>query len=98
MSPVVYPQPQLAPLQPLRDRAILITGSRAGKVAEDLREEIRDSGWDCEILDLSDRGQVRKMVHDVLDCFQSAGVPIDNAGTIRACLIQKMTDEEWLAQ
>ncbi|HEV2325643.1 MAG TPA: hypothetical protein VGS10_16955 [Terracidiphilus sp.] len=98
MSTAVYPQPQLGPLQPGRDRAILITGSRAGKVAEDLREEIRDSGWDCEILDVSDRSQVRKMVHDVLDCFQSAGVPVDDTGTIRACLIQKMTDEEWLAQ
>lgn len=67
-------------------------------LAEDLREEIRQCGWECEIFqgDVSDRQQARKLVADVLDCFHHIDVLVNNAGITRDHSIRKMTDEEWL--
>jgi NAD(P)-dependent dehydrogenase (short-subunit alcohol dehydrogenase family) len=101
MSPVLYPEAQLAPLQAQTERVILVTGGlRDAKLAQDLREEIRNSGWDCEIVqgDVSDCAQIRKLVHDVLDSFQHVGMLVNKAGITRDSFIPKMTDEEWLAQ
>lgn len=97
MSLITCPEAQLASLQAQAGRVILISdSSQDAKVAEDVRAEIRHSGWECEILqgNVSDRAQIRKLVHDVLDCFHREDELVSDGGRF----IRKMTDEEWLAQ
>lgn len=101
MSPATFPEALAAQSQPPADRVILITGiSRDIELAEDLRKEIRQSGWDCEIFrgDVSDRTEASQLVHDLLDCVHHVGVPVNDAGITCDRFIRKMTDEEWLAQ
>lgn len=92
MSVLTYPEAQIAHLLPQNDKVIVFAGGmREIEFPEDLREEIRRSGWDCEIVqgDISDCTHIRKLVHDVLVNY--AAIPSDR-------YIPKMTEEEWLAQ
>ena len=101
MSQGSYPEAQSSHLQAQLDGVIVITsGSPDGSLAENLREEIRHSGWDCEIVlgDISDPNHIRKLIHDVLDCFHCANVSLNNTEIGRDLFIGKVTDEEWLAQ
>lgn len=101
MNVATYPESQLAHLQPQIDKVIVIAGGlRDIEFPEDLREEIRQSGWDCEIVhgDVSDCTHVRKLVHDVLDCFHHADSLVNHTAIPSDRCIRKMTDEEWLAQ
>ncbi|HEV2134875.1 MAG TPA: hypothetical protein VGR47_11620 [Terracidiphilus sp.] len=89
MSVATYPEPQI-PHQQTEKVIVIAGGSPNIKLPEDLREEIRRSGWDCEIVqgDISDCTHIRKLVHDVLV----------NYGVISGVrCIPKMTEEEWLA-
>jgi acetoacetyl-CoA reductase len=67
-------------------------------LAEELREEIRQCGSDCEIFrgDVSEPTEARELVSDVLDCFHHIDVLVNNAGITRDKSIRNMTDEEWL--
>jgi NAD(P)-dependent dehydrogenase (short-subunit alcohol dehydrogenase family) len=101
MIPATLTEIELACLQPQKEKVIVIAGgSRDLEFAEDLRQEIRQSGWDCEIVQgrVSDRRQVDKLVHEVLDCFRHANVLAGDSGTAQEHFIPRMTDEEWLAQ
>lgn len=101
MGIVAFPETQLRPTQPLRDRVVLITsGSRANNLAEKLRESIRQCGCDCQVFrgDVSDRTQKRRLVSDVLECIHQVGEAVNIAAITRDHSIPKMTDEEWLAQ
>lgn len=97
MSLVTCPEAQLACLQAQAGMVILISdSSHDAKVAEDVREEIRHSGWKCEIVqgNVSDRAQIHKLVHDVLDGFYREDEFASDGGRF----VRKVTDEEWLAQ
>jgi NAD(P)-dependent dehydrogenase (short-subunit alcohol dehydrogenase family) len=101
MSSAVLPEAQLDHRQPETDRVIVIAGgSQDIDLALDLREGIRQSGWDCEIVqrDVSDRTQVDKLVHEVLDCSHHVGILVSHAGVTRDRIIPRVCDEEWLAQ
>jgi hypothetical protein len=92
MSVATYPEAQNAHLQPQMERLIVIAGGLQDiEFPEDLREEIRRSGWDCEIVkgDVSDCTHIRKLVHEMLVNY--AVIPSDRC-------IPRMTEEEWLAQ
>jgi short-subunit dehydrogenase len=94
-------QSQILHFPPGTDRVILIAGGWQNlKLAENLREEIQHSGWDCEIFqgDITDSIHAGKLVHDVLDCCYHVNLLVNNGGTTRDRSIRKMTDEEWLAQ
>ena len=67
-------------------------------LAEELREEIRQCGSDCEIFqgDISEPAEARELVNDVLDCFHHIDVLVNNAGITRDKSIRNMTDEEWI--
>jgi len=65
--------------------------------AEELRNEIREDGGECEIFrsDISDSRQARGLVQDVMDCYGRISILINNAGITRDKSIRKMTDEDW---
>jgi acetoacetyl-CoA reductase len=67
-------------------------------LAENLRNEIRQTGRECEAFqgDVSNAPAARKLIQDVLDCFHHVDVLVNNAGITRDHSIRKMTDEEWL--
>jgi NAD(P)-dependent dehydrogenase (short-subunit alcohol dehydrogenase family) len=101
MSQASHPEAQSSHLQGEADKVILITsGLRPAKFAEDLREEMRHSGLDCQIVlgDVSDGNHIRKLIHDVLDCFSFVDISVNDAEIRRDLFIGKVTDEEWLAQ
>lgn len=101
MSLATYTERRLAHLHPQIDKVIVIAGGlRDIELPEDLREEIRQSGWDCEFVhgEVSDCTQIRKLVHDVLDCLHHADALVNHAAIPGDRYISKMTDEEWLAQ
>lgn len=101
MSLAGSPQLQLLHFLPESDRVILIAeGWRFPQFAENLRLEILQSGWDCEIFqgDITDCNQVGRLVHDVLDCCHRVNLLVNSSGTTRDRSVGKVTDEEWLAQ
>lgn len=65
--------------------------------AEELREEIRQLGCNCELFqeDVSDRQHARKLISVVLECFHHIDILVNNAGITRDRSIRKMTDEDW---
>lgn len=65
--------------------------------AEELRNELQDSGGECRLFqgDVSDRVEARKLVQDVVDCFGRIDILINNAGITRDKSVRKMTDDEW---
>ncbi len=65
--------------------------------AEQLRNEIREAGGECEMFrsDISDNLQARGLVRDVLECYGRIDVLINNAGITRDRSIRKMTDDDW---
>jgi acetoacetyl-CoA reductase len=67
-------------------------------LAENLRDEIRQVGGECESFpgDVSSPSSARRLIQDVLDCFHHIDVLVNNAGITRDRSIRKMTDEEWL--
>lgn len=81
-----------------RGAAVAIDFRQSRLLAEDLREEIRNSGQECEIFqaDVSDGREARKLVQDVLDRFHHVDVLVNNAGITRDRSFRKMTDREWL--
>lgn len=81
-----------------RGATVAINFHQSRALAENLGEEIRQSGQECEVFqgDVSDRLQARKLVHDVLDHFHHVDVLVNNAGITRDRSFRKMSDEEWL--
>ncbi len=67
------------------------------EAAEQLRNEIREAGEECEIFrgDISDHRQARGLVRDVVDCYGRVDILINNAGITRDRSVRKMTDEDW---
>ena len=101
MSLATSPQLQLSYFSPVAGKIILIADEwRNIRLADEIREQIRQSGWDCEIFpgDVSDCAQMGKLVHDVLDCCHRVNLLVNVAGPARDRSIGKVTDEEWLAQ
>jgi NAD(P)-dependent dehydrogenase (short-subunit alcohol dehydrogenase family) len=101
MSVATYPEAPVAHPKPQIDKVIVIAGgSRDIEFPEDLREEIRRSGWDCEIVqgDISDCTHIRKLIHEVLDSVQQVDALVNHAAISSDRYISRMTDEEWLAQ
>ena len=101
MSQVSCSEGQPSNLREKADKVILITsGLWDARRAEGLREEIRHSGLNCEIVrgNISDPTQILKLLHDVLGCLTDGDAPLNDIGMRCDFLIGKMTDEEWLAQ
>jgi len=81
-----------------RGATVAINFRQSVHLAENLRDEIRECGWECESFqgDISNRVEARRMIQDVLDCFHHIDVLVNNAGITRDHSIRKMTDDEWL--
>jgi len=81
-----------------RGATVAINYRQSLHLAENLRDEIRRDGCECEAFqgDVSHSGAARKLIQDVLDCFHHIDVLVNNAGITRDRSIRKMTDEEWL--
>jgi len=67
--------------------------------AEQVRNEIREAGGECELFqqDVSDPQQARALVQAVLEHYGRVDVLVNNAGITRDKSIRKMTDEDWTA-
>lgn len=101
MSQLSCSEGQPSTLGEQADKVILITsGLRDCTLAEDLREEIRHSGLNCEIVrgNVSDPTHILKLIHDVLGCLTDGDAHLNDIDMKCDFLIGKMTDEEWLAQ
>ena len=81
-----------------RGATVAINYRQRVKLAEQLRDDIRQCGWECEAFqaDVSKAADARKLIHDVLDRYHHIDVLVNNAGITRDRSIRKMTDEEWL--
>lgn len=81
-----------------RGAMVAINYRQSRALAENLGEEIRHSGEECEVFqgDVSDRTQARRLVQDVLDRFHHVDVLVNNAGITHDRSFRKMSDEEWL--
>jgi len=81
-----------------RGATIAINYRNSLSSAEELRNEIRECGGECELFqhDISDRTQARALVHDVMDCYRRIDILVNNAGITRDKSIRKMTDEDWV--
>lgn len=82
----------------LRGAAVAVNYRQSIHLAENVRDEIRDGGGECESFqaDVSNSGSARRLVQDVLDCFHHIDVLVNNAGITRDHSIRNMTDDEWL--
>jgi acetoacetyl-CoA reductase len=67
-------------------------------LADNLRDEIRHEGGECEAFggDVSNPTEARKLIQDVLGCFHHIDILVNNAGITRDHSIRKMTDGDWL--
>jgi Dehydrogenases with different specificities (related to short-chain alcohol dehydrogenases) len=66
---------------------------RAGEV----RDEIVHFGGTSEIFqaDVSDRGEARHLIQEVLEVYEKIDVLVNNAGITRDKSLRKMTDDDW---
>lgn len=80
-----------------RGAAIAINYRTNVSSAEQLRNEIRNAGGECELFqqDIADRQQARALVQAVLAHFGRIDILVNNAGITRDKSIRKMTDEDW---
>src|SRR5579884_3143500 len=60
--------------------------------AEELRDDIRRAGGESQLFqaDVSNKHEARKVVGDVLDCYQHLDILVNNAGITRDKSIRKM--------
>lgn len=81
-----------------RGATVAINYRQSLQLAENLRNEIRRDGLECEAFqgDVSSPIAARKLIQDVLQCFHHIDVLVNNAGITRDHSIRKMTDAEWL--
>lgn len=81
-----------------RGATVAIDYRQSVHLAENLREEIRHAGGECEAFhsDVSNSTSARRLIQDVLDHFHHIDVLVNNAGITRDHSIRKMTDQEWL--
>ncbi|HWG19614.1 MAG TPA: 3-oxoacyl-ACP reductase family protein [Terracidiphilus sp.] len=81
----------------MRGATVAINYRTSFSCAEELRNDIRQAGGECELFqnDISDRMQARALVRDVLDCYRHIDILVNNAGITRDRSIRKMTDEDW---
>lgn len=81
-----------------RGATVAIDFRQSRLLAEDLRDDIRAAGRECEVFqgDVSNGVQARKLVQDVLDRFHHIDILVNNAGITRDRSFRKMSDEEWL--
>jgi acetoacetyl-CoA reductase len=80
-----------------RGAAVAVNFRTSQDAAQELRKEIHQVGCDCELFqgDISDRQHARKLIRDVVDCFQRVDILVNNAGITRDRSIRKMTDDDW---
>ncbi|HZG59815.1 MAG TPA: 3-oxoacyl-ACP reductase FabG [Anoxybacillus sp.] len=60
-------------------------------------EELKQQGLEVEFfqVNVADRTSVDKMVEDVIDCFQTVDILINNAGITRDAMLTKMSQEDF---
>jgi 3-oxoacyl-[acyl-carrier protein] reductase len=60
-------------------------------------EELKQQGFDVEFyqVNVADRSSVDKMVEDVIDCFGTIDILINNAGITRDAMLTKMSHEDF---
>jgi NAD(P)-dependent dehydrogenase (short-subunit alcohol dehydrogenase family) len=82
-----------------RGAAIAVNYRSNVSCAEQLRDEIREGGGECELFqqDVSDRQQARALVQAVLEHYGRIDILVNNAGITRDKSIRKLTDEDWTA-
>jgi acetoacetyl-CoA reductase len=80
-----------------RGAAVAVNFRTSQSAAEELRREIHQLGCDCELFqgDISDRQHARRLLREVVECFQRVDILVNNAGITRDRSIRKMTDDEW---
>lgn len=80
-----------------RGAAIAVNYRTNFSSAEQLRDEIRGGGGECELFqdDVSDRQQARELVRAVLEHYGRIDILVNNAGITRDKSIRKLTDEDW---
>jgi acetoacetyl-CoA reductase len=81
-----------------RGATVAINYRQSRALAENLGEEIRHCGEECDVFqaDVSDHTQARRLVQDVLDRFHHLDVLVNNAGITRDRSFRKLSDEDWL--
>jgi acetoacetyl-CoA reductase len=80
-----------------RGATVVINFRNSVRHAEELREEIEQSGGECRLLqgDISDRDEARRLIRELLDVYGRLDILVNNAGITRDKSIRKMTDEDW---
>lgn len=80
-----------------RGASVAVNFRSSQSAADELRSEILQAGCDCELFqgDVSDRQLARKLIRDVVGCFQRVDILVNNAGITRDRSIRKMSDDEW---
>jgi acetoacetyl-CoA reductase len=65
--------------------------------AMELSNEVERAGGLCQVFqaDVSEKGQARRLIDDVLNWFQHVDILVNNAGITRDRSIRKMTDGDW---
>ncbi len=65
--------------------------------AESVAEEISKMGRNCLIVsaNISDSGEVNKLVETVIDKYGKVDILVNNAGITRDQLIMRMSDDDW---
>jgi 3-oxoacyl-[acyl-carrier protein] reductase len=60
-------------------------------------EELKQQGLEVEFfqVNVADRSSVDKMVEDVIDCFRTIDILINNAGITRDAMLTKMSQEDF---
>jgi NAD(P)-dependent dehydrogenase (short-subunit alcohol dehydrogenase family) len=81
-----------------RGAAVAINFRSSLHEAEDLREQLRESGAQSTIYqgDLSKNDEARRVVKDVIEFYQHLDILVNNAAITRDRSLRKMTDADWL--
>jgi len=80
-----------------RGAAVAVNYRTSLSAAEDVRNDIRRGGHECELFqgDISDKEHARRLIRDVVNSFHHVDILVNNAGITRDRSIRKMTDDDW---
>jgi 3-oxoacyl-(acyl-carrier-protein) reductase len=81
-----------------RGASIAINFRASLRGAEEVNDQILEAGGESHLFqgDISDKGEARRVIKEVLDVYKHLDILVNNAGITRDRSMRKMTDDDWM--